>query len=1002
MSSEVGVGHISIFPVMTGFKKRVSAEVKSTGADSARGFDRAFKGTGSKVGARLGRETKRSFSDATKDLQGPGFKVLQAEVAKTTRQLSKARLAQQDSAGAVKVAEARLAEVMARHPKDSAQVIAAEERLASARRRHEASLAAVEAATVGLKGAQDAIAKAQGLASSSTEKLSGRLAGLRQRFAEGYREGSKGVAFTTDLVRASGRLLSGVSIIGRASAATSAGLGLVSGTVQNVRGHFQRFGASVSIGARAASSAVLSHMGPLGPFMETVGSRMASGMSSGMGLVASAARSGMGAVVSGVGSMAGKLKDTVAQAGHAAAGILTAAFAAASAAIAANISGAVARVDTLNNFPKVMKNLGYTGDEAKASIDSLDKGIRGLPTALDDIASTTQRLAPLTSSLGEATDLSLALNNALLAGGKGGAEASRAMNQYTQMLGKGAVDMQSWRTLQEVMPGQLNQLAKALLGPTANSQGLYDAMQSGAVSFEDFNGAILQLNKEGLDGFASFEQQARDATAGIGTAVTNLGTSIKRNVGRVIEAIGADKIAGAFNAAGGVIDTVGKKIADAIGRLSQGGGLGKFQASIALIAPVVGSIVGALGPLLAKLPFIGSSFTALTGPVGLLIGALTGLLAVSPGLRDALGGLVSGILGNFQQMMSGLAPVIQQVSDALAAAAGMIGTALAMALNALMPMISQVIGLVGSLVAQVLPLVLPLIEKIAVVITQLMPVISGIISAILPPLIGMVRMMIPIIMQVIQAIVGLINSLLPLLVPLTQLIGAILPLIISLFQAVLPPLLAFASAIISILMPIIDGLVGILRGLINFVTGVFTGNWQQAWNGIAQMFYGFVDTIKALISGSFRLAIESIKGIVMTVFAGAGSWLVDIGARIIHGLVEGIKSAIGAVKNALGNLTAQIPDWKGPREVDDVLLSDAGHRIMGGLRQAIEDDQKPIRDQLQAFTRDLSTVNTNTAAGKAGVAQGWSGFSGTVILQVGTREFDAYLRTQQVKNNRGL
>ena len=50
----------------------------------------------------------------------------------------------------------------------------------------------------------------------------------------------------------------------------------------------------------------------------------------------------------------------------------------------------------------------------------------------------------------------LALNNAFLASGASTADASRGLEQYVQMLAKGEVDLQSWRSLQETMPIGLN------------------------------------------------------------------------------------------------------------------------------------------------------------------------------------------------------------------------------------------------------------------------------------------------------------------------------------------------------------------------------------------------------------------------------------------------------------------------------------------------------------------------------------------------------------------
>ncbi|UOQ56068.1 tape measure protein [Leucobacter allii] len=203
--------------------------------------------------------------------------------------------------------------------------------------------------------------------------------------------------------------------------------------------------------------------------------------------------------------------------------------------VVGSIDKAVGRVDTMNNFPKIMKNLGYSAGDAQKSIDKISDSLTGLPTSLDQMAGTVQQLAPLTGGLDEATNLSLALNNALLAGGKSTDLQANAMEQYTQMLALGKVDMEAWRSVVTAMPGQMDQLAVSLLGAGNKSMDLYSAMQSGQVTFDDFNGAIVRLNSEGTGNFASFEQQARDSTDGISTGWTNLQTAITRAMANVIQ-----------------------------------------------------------------------------------------------------------------------------------------------------------------------------------------------------------------------------------------------------------------------------------------------------------------------------------------------------------------------------------------------------------------------------------------------------------------------------------
>src|SRR5690625_1251780 len=99
-----------------------------------------------------------------------------------------------------------------------------------------------------------------------------------------------------------------------------------------------------------------------------------------------------------------------------------------------SLDGAIDRYDTLNNFPRVMQQIGFDADESEAAINKLSDGIQGLPTRLDEIASTAQNIAVMTGDLDGAVDTTLALNNAFLASGASTADATRGMEMYKSML----------------------------------------------------------------------------------------------------------------------------------------------------------------------------------------------------------------------------------------------------------------------------------------------------------------------------------------------------------------------------------------------------------------------------------------------------------------------------------------------------------------------------------------------------------------------------------------
>ena len=203
-------------------------------------------------------------------------------------------------------------------------------------------------------------------------------------------------------------------------------------------------------------------------------------------------------------------------------------------AISSNLGGAIARVDTINNYSTVMKNLGKDPKEAKKAIDELVKGIDGLPTTLDGIVTVQQQFAALGGKMEDATDLTLALNNA-------------ALQQWYQMIAAGKSDMMSMRIINEAMPAQMDAIAKSVVGADANWQDLHAEWQKNPEITQKVKDAILDLNEKGLKGTAGFAQQAQDATKGIQTSMQNLQTAIKNGIANILQEIGKENIANAFS-----------------------------------------------------------------------------------------------------------------------------------------------------------------------------------------------------------------------------------------------------------------------------------------------------------------------------------------------------------------------------------------------------------------------------------------------------------------------
>lgn len=198
------------------------------------------------------------------------------------------------------------------------------------------------------------------------------------------------------------------------------------------------------------------------------------------------------------------------------------------------LGGAIQRFDTLESYPRVMQAMGHSTEDVTRSTKKLAAGIEGLPTTLNEVVGTAQRLTSITGDINKSTDLTLALNNAFLASGSSSADASRGLQQFSQMLSAGKVDMQSWKTLQETMPYALQKTAESFgfAGQSAQHD-FYSALKEGRITFNQFSSKLVELNG-GVGGFAEL---AKTNSKGIQTSFGNLKNAVVKGVANTIKAL---------------------------------------------------------------------------------------------------------------------------------------------------------------------------------------------------------------------------------------------------------------------------------------------------------------------------------------------------------------------------------------------------------------------------------------------------------------------------------
>lgn len=159
-----------------------------------------------------------------------------------------------------------------------------------------------------------------------------------------------------------------------------------------------------------------------------------------------------------------------------------------------------------------------------------------------------------------------------------------------------------------------------------------------------------------------------------------------------------------------------------------------------------------------------------------------------------------------------------------------------------------------------------------------------------------------------------------------------------------------------------NGIKNTVATVVNAIKTTVSTAFSAMWNGIKNTISGIYNTIK----NGFTNAVNFIKNLASSAF----SW----GADIINGIVNGIKSCIGKVKDAVCSvadtiksfLHFSVPD-EGPLTEYESWMPD----FMSGLAKGIENSKGMVKDAVSGLAADM-VVNPQVNAGQMAMAGGGS------------------------------
>lgn len=612
--------------------------------------------------------------------------------------------------------------------------------------------------------------------------------------------------------------------------------------------------------------------------------------------------------------------------------------------ISNSVDGAIKRVDTLKNFPRVMSNVGISTDKAQAAIKRASDGLKGLPTSLDDAAMSIQRLTMKTKDVGRATDIFLALNNAIIAGGASSTIQSAAMEQLSQAFARGKPDLMEWRTAMTAMPAQMDQLAKSMGQVDANA--LYEEIKNGNITMDQLSDALIKLNTEGTGGLPTFAQQAKNATGGIATGMENAKTAVTRGVANIIEALGSGDMNSAAGGFGVQMEKMLNKVADFIKFVKQNkevftaaavavgiftGAVLAYETAVKLasaatkawttvttiwsgVAKVAAAATTLFNLAIKNNPIV-RIITIIVGAIALLVGAFIYLWNNVEGFRNFFIGAWNKIKGAAEvvgkfigDVLKKLEPVFNTISEVVGAVAGAIADFAGKVGEALKPVVQTVISVVGSIIDTVKEIIgkivgffkqvadgiaaalKPVVNFLAPIFDVIWRVISGLFIAI----VALVAMAVEFIAKCVMGIVVVIVNV---VVEIAKHIGDIVNFIIGVVSGIISAVVGVVSTIVSVVAGAVQAyfaLIGIIAGWIydNVIQPV-AQFFVDLWNGIVNGVTGFVNSAMAIVS---PISDWFSTNVTMPI----GNFFSDLWNGIVSG-AQGFFSSVAGVLSPIAN-----------------------------------------------------------------------------------------------------
>ncbi|HCV8689346.1 TPA: phage tail tape measure protein [Staphylococcus aureus] len=542
-------------------------------------------------------------------------------------------------------------------------------------------------------------------------------------------------------------------------------------------------------------------------------------------------------------------------------------------------------VQAVQLITRAMGDAGIEADEYQSVLDMVAKAAQASGISVDTLADSITKYGAPMRAMGFEMKESIALFSQWEKSGVNTEIAFSGLKKAISNWGKAGKDPREEfkKTLAEIERtpdiASATSLAIEAFGAKAGPD-LADAIKGGRFSYQEFLKTIE-------DSQGTLNQTFKDSESG--------SERFKVAMNK-LKLVGADVWASIESAFAPVMEELIKKLSIAVdwfSSLSDGSkrsivifggiaaaigpvvfGLGAFISTVGnavtVLAPLLASIAkadGLISFLSTKVPILGTVFTALTGPIGIVLGVLAGLavaFTIAYKKSETFRNFVNGAINSVKQTFSNFIQFIQPFIDSVK--------------NIFKQAVSAIVDFAKDIWSQINGF----FNENGISIVQALQNICNFIKAIFEFILNFV------IKPIMFAIWQVMQFIWP----------AVKALIVSTWENI---------------KGVIQGALNIILGFIKFFSSLFTGNWRGVWDGIVMILKGTVQLIWNLIQlwfvGKILGVVRYFGGLLKGLISGIWGVIKGIFTKSLSAIWNATKSIFGFLYNSVKSIFTNMKNW---------------------------------------------------------------------------------------------